>query len=352
MGRVGGKEAGERLTERPPRGRSWARAPGLDEMAHPGGVEHGDAHAGLVEGGPQGPFPAAGGLAEDVRGGVAAEQLDQAAMAGRGVGQVVEATGPGELRVFQGEGRDLRRGCSWCFRSFLPMRAGPVGPLWERFELGTRASAVPAATGWRQGLRQVCANGSAPRPSRPRAERPLRWPLDTAPDKGTKEARPRHTPGKLHSAPELAALIQLRCLADQRSAIRQAGTPRHPKTGRGESLQTTQKSSASRRGDAADHGRVRRLPRAATEWSAHRARGKRRWKVIDRLASVPARLGSADLRRRLQSLRAHRTRTAYRRGLTDESTKRARSGLGAVPPTWVGGHGSAHRACRIRRKGS
>jgi|GEM_PF-3110883 len=116
-------------------------------------------------------------------------------------------------------------------------------------------------------------------------------------------SRPKDSPGNLQCAPDLSALMQLRCVADQRSAIRQAGSPRHPKTGRGKSVQNTQNT--------------RNSPGIASV-------GTRR--IME---------GSAGCCRRLRSgVPTEHAENADERGLTD--LRRCLPGLD--PPTYVGGY--------------
>jgi hypothetical protein len=79
-----------------------ALAGGPGEMPDPGGVEHADRKISLLQCGNHFAFVAASGLTNQVDGVVVGEELQEPAVARRGVGQIVATTGQMELQVLLG----------------------------------------------------------------------------------------------------------------------------------------------------------------------------------------------------------------------------------------------------------
>jgi len=135
-------------------------------------------------------FVAAGGFAEDLSAGLGAEESDEPAVAGGGVGRAVKARDPVELEVLLGTAQARVEsvvhsvpahscGCepAWVGRS---INGSSIGDGRERLEL-------PAHWAW--DPRQAGANLFAPRPSRQPAGRPFPLLPRTIPEKDRGQSR-------------------------------------------------------------------------------------------------------------------------------------------------------------------
>lgn len=78
-------------------------AGGAGEVANPGGIQDADQDGGLMQGSHNVSFVTAGGFTDDLNGGVSGQEFQELAMAGGGVGQVVETTVQVELQVKLGD---------------------------------------------------------------------------------------------------------------------------------------------------------------------------------------------------------------------------------------------------------
>jgi len=160
-----------------------ALAGGTGKVPDPGRVQDTDRNVGLMQCGDDLAFVAAGGFTDDLNGGVMGEELQEPAVAGRSVGQVVDPTAQMELQVLLGNIQARINSGHGVLAHSCKYELALVGRSVNGSSLGHRSERFWLPTRLDKNLRQRITNSSAPLPSRLQAGRHLHLPIQLNPDK-------------------------------------------------------------------------------------------------------------------------------------------------------------------------
>src|SRR5215469_7718792 len=166
-----------------------ALALGASEKADACRIKDTDRNGGLMQRVDEISLVTAGGFTDHVNSCELSQEFEQSAMAGGGIGQVVETTGQMKLQVKLGNIQArvdsshsvLAHSCKYELAlEGRSINGSSLGHRNERFWLPTRLGKTQ---------RQRATNSSAPRPSRLQAGRPFHLPIQLTPDKDRRKRR-------------------------------------------------------------------------------------------------------------------------------------------------------------------